>query len=342
MTDAGTAESEALASRKGGDDQRTAGQDQTDGAGGDLSHLHPSVRALAHADDATRLRMIGSKRWITHHPAGRVLASLREAFEQEPGDRMLNVLLLAESGMGKTMLLKKFRRDHAVPFDGETGVQRHPVVLLLMPEEPSEDAFYVQLLKAVGTPFTLSARRHRISVRETAFRLLDEIGTRVLMIDEINSMLVGSARQQRYFLQMLRFLSNELKVALVCAGVPEARTALFADPQLRNRFAETALEPWTAGSELASFVALLVQGLPLRQPSPVDSGTLRRLVVERSGGITESICLVLARAAVAAIRSGRECIDLAALEDDGIWRGLGFPAHMAARLRPAALARARA
>jgi chromosomal replication initiation ATPase DnaA len=188
------------------------------------------------------------------------------------------------------------------------------------------------------SPVSLSTRRHRISVRETAFRLLR--GTRMLMIDEINSILVGSARQQRYFLQLLRFLSNELQVALVCAGVPEARMALFADPQLRSRFAEATLEPWTAGPELAAFVALLVQGLPLRKPSPIDSGKLRRRLVDRSDGITQSICRALERAGIAAIQSGRECIDLAGVEDDEIWRGLHLPSPGSARLRPAALARA--
>lgn len=238
------------------------------------------------------------------------------------------------------MLLRKFQRDHAMPFDAANGVLRLPVVLTLMPEDPTEEAFYVQVLKAIGAPVSPPIRRNRISARETAFRLLRELGTCMLMIDEINSILVGSARQQRYFIQLLRFLSNELQVALVCAGVPEARMALFADPQLRSRFAEAALQPWTAGPELAALMALLVQDLPLRKPSPIDSGKLRRLLVERSGGITQSICRALERAGAAAIRGGREFIDLAGLEDNEIWRGLHLSTRGSARLRPAALARA--
>jgi hypothetical protein len=310
---------------------------KTDGTS--LLHLHPSVRALAQADNATRLNAIKSKRWITHLPASRVLGRLQEALEQEPGDRMRNLLLLAESGMGKTMLLRKFHRDHTMTFDAATGVQQHPVVLMLMPEDPSEESFYVQVLKAIKVPYSLSSRRHRITTRETSFRLLHELGTRMLMIDEINSILVGSARQQRYFLQMLRFLSNELQVALVCAGIPEARFALLADPQIRNRFAEVVLEPWEAGPDLAAFVTLLVQGLPLRQPSPIDSGKLRRLLVERSGGITQSICWALERTAVAAIESGYERIDLAGLDHDEVWRGLELVGQTSTRLRPTALAR---
>ena len=104
-------------------------------------------------------------------------------------------------------------------------------------------------------------------------------------------------------------------MAIVCAGVPEARFALRSDPPLRSRVADVALPPWTDRPELRAFVALLVQGLPLRRPSPVDSAPLRRLLIERSGGLTLSICRAIERAGTAAIRNGREFIDLAALQD---------------------------
>jgi hypothetical protein len=306
-----------------------------------LAHLHPGIRHIALADDAVRLQAMRAKRWITHHPALGVLAALREALDQPAGDRMENLLLIAESGMGKTMMLRKFQRDHAVALDAATGTQPHPIVLALMPEDPSEEAFFLQILKAVGAPFDPLRRRHRLSLRETTFRLLRELGTRMLMIDEINSILVGSARQQRQFLQLLRFLSNELQIAIVCAGVPEARVALLSDPQLRSRVADIVLEPWTAGPELQDFVNRLVQGLPLRQPSPVDSAKLRRLLIERSGGITRSICVAIERAGAIALRNGRERIDLAGLDDTAVWRGIRADAERVGRLRPSALAGSR-
>jgi hypothetical protein len=307
-----------------------------------LAHLHPGIRHIALADDTVRLQAMRAKRWITHHPALGVLAALHEALDQPAGDRMENLLLIAESGMGKTMLLRKFQRDHAIAFDAATGTQRHPIVLALMAEDPSEEALFLQILKAVGAPFDLLRRRHRLSLRETTFRLLRELGTRMLMIDEINSILVGSARQQRQFLQLLRFLSNELQVAIVCAGVPEARVALLSDPQLRSRVADIALEPWTAGLELQDFINRLVQGLPLRQPSPVDSVKLRRLLIERSGGITRSICRAIERAGATAIRNGQERIDLSGLDDAAVWRGITPDANRVGRLRPSALARIQA
>jgi Bacterial TniB protein len=112
------------------------------------------------------------------------------------------------------------------------------------------------------------------------------------------------------FLQLLRFLSNELRLAFVGVGVPEARYALLSDGQLRSRFTDVELPPWALGEDMRDFVTRLTWSLPLREPSPVDSPKLRRLLVARTGGITLGMCKVFERAAIAAIRDGREKIDL--------------------------------
>src|SRR6185312_72989 len=108
-----------------------------------------------------------------------------------------------------------------------------------MPELPTEEAFFGQIFAALGTPAIIYQTAPRR--RDTAFRLLRECGTRALVIDEINSLLAGSPRQQRVFLQLLRFLSNQLGIALICAGAPEARQAMLTDPQLRSRFLDAEL-----------------------------------------------------------------------------------------------------
>jgi len=301
-------------------------------------HLHPEVRPLAMLDNDSRIARIRAERWIAHATAIGILDSLQEAFTQPRSDRMENVLLIADSGMGKTSLIRKFERNNAAACDPTSGITPRPVVVMLMPQEPNEDAFFVQLLKAVDAPFDLSSRRHRLALRETTFRILRELETQVLVIDEINSLLVGTARQQRLFLQLLRFLSNELRIALVCAGVPEARHALLSDPQLRSRFSDLELPPWKATPELQAFVNFLVQGMPLRRPSPIDSVRLRRLLAERSGGVTLVICRALERAGVAAVHSGHECIDQAVLEDPDVWRDMRAGPVCVGRKRPVALA----
>jgi len=149
----------------------------------------------------------------------------------------------------------------------------------------------------------------------------------VVVIDELNSLLAGTPRQQRVFLQLLRFLSNELRLAFVGVGVPEARHALLSDTQLRSRFTDVELPPWSLGEDLRDFIVRLTWSLPLRAPSPVDSPKLRRLLLDRTGGITLGICKAFERAAMAAIRNGRESIDLNSFEDPEIWRGVATPSR---------------
>ena len=235
----------------------------------DLGHLQSEFRAAALLPDAERIVIrVRSERWIDHPMAREVLDELQEIVDQPPRGRMLNALLTAEPGMGKTMTLKKLVRENAKAFDRKAGVEPQPVLYVLMPELPTEHEFFGQVFAALGTPaitYHMAPRR-----RETAFRLLRECGTRALVIDEINSLLAGSPRQQRIFLQMLRFLSNELGMALICAGTPEARQAMLTDPQLRSRFLDIELPLWRDDGDLRTFLARLVQSLPLRRPSPVE------------------------------------------------------------------------
>lgn len=295
-------------------------------AAAERRHLHPEARAAADLDDASRVERVRAERWIEHPAAARALTLLQETFEQPPRERMENVLLVAESGMGKTMLVRKFERANAVAFDEAGGLQERPVLVVLMPPEPTPGELYGRILRTLGAPVADDWRAGAERKREVAAALLREVRARVLVVDEINSLLAGTARQQRLFLQALRFLSSDLRIALVCAGVPEARHALWSDAQLRSRFCDVELPLWGADGDLRTFVNRAVSCLPLRRPSPVDSPKVRRLLADKSGGVTLHVCRALERAAISAIRGGREMIDLAALEDEAVWRGASPPA----------------
>src|SRR5215471_17392802 len=90
--------------------------------------------------------------------------------------------------------------------------------------QPDEDQFYDELFRALGAP---SRSGDRIAgTRRHCRELLRAMGTRVLIIDEVHAMLAGTYRQQRIFLNTIRFLANDLRMPLVCAGTDEARQAI--------------------------------------------------------------------------------------------------------------------
>ena len=96
--------------------------------------------------------------------------------------------------------------------------------------------------------------------------------------------------------------------------------------RIRNSAVGLPMSSFSLGrqdADLQRFVNLLVAGMPLRQPSPVNSppkcdGCSRNV----QGGVTLSVSKAIERAAIAAIRTGKEYIDLAALENENVWRGV--------------------
>ncbi|WP_394350819.1 TniB family NTP-binding protein [Elizabethkingia argenteiflava] len=56
--------------------------------------------------------------------------------------------------------------------------------------------------------------------------LLKELEVKVLIIDEINHVLAGTISKQRLFLNVIKYLSNELNIPLVCSGTKLAFNAI--------------------------------------------------------------------------------------------------------------------
>jgi DNA replication protein DnaC len=80
-------------------------------AAAEFAHLPQDVRPVAALDAEARIAHIRAERWVQHAAAERVLGYLHEALRQPPRVRMENILLVGESGMGKTMIVRKFGRQ---------------------------------------------------------------------------------------------------------------------------------------------------------------------------------------------------------------------------------------
>lgn len=68
---------------------------------------------------------------------------------------------------------------------------------------------------------TTLRQRTRVTTRQ--------LEVRMLVIDEIHSILAGTFREQRIVLNAIRFLANDLRISLVCVGTREAKQALMTD-----------------------------------------------------------------------------------------------------------------
>jgi hypothetical protein len=206
---------------------------------------------------------IRQERWISYPRAEQVLVRLGDLLHFPSRQRMPALLLFGATGMGKTRIIQRFLREHSSHFDEVRGTTRLPVAAVQMPPTPRERDFYEELLVAMGglLPCGLSSTNLRQRVRVLARQL----EVRMLIIDEIHAMLSGTFREQRVFLNCLRFLANDLHLPLVCVGTHEAKLALMTDHQLADRFEARELPVWRDDTTFHQLLASFSSTLPLRQ-----------------------------------------------------------------------------
>jgi hypothetical protein len=276
-----------------------------------LSHLHPLARQVLDLPAAERLAWMRADRWIGYPRARQALTFLEELLTAPARQRMPNLLIVGPTNNGKTMMVEKFRRDHP-PTTAEDGAHEViPVLVVQMPSEPDLKRLYATILREVHAP--ARPRETLAKVEDFTLRLLQQIGLRVLVIDEVHNILAGSSAQQRAFLNLFRYLGNTLRIPLVCVGTRDAYLAIRSDEQLENRFAPFSVPRWQADADYASLLASFEAILPLRYPSHLSQPPLAAHILTVSEGTIGEIATLLTRAAVAAIHSGQERIDLTLL-----------------------------
>ncbi|MBB2940488.1 hypothetical protein FB565_000192 [Actinoplanes lutulentus] len=158
-----------------------------------------------------------------------------------------------------------------------------------MPSEPSVKRFYVTILAALGAP--LRPRRQLAELEQTALALLRVVGVRMLMIDELHNVLAGRGEGRREFLNLIRFLGNELRIPLVGVGTREAYLAIRSDDQLENRFEPVTLPLWEPGEDICSLLAAFAMSFPLRRRSAIATPAMAQYLLTRSEGTGTRVAL---------------------------------------------------
>src|SRR5262249_19225132 len=156
-------------------------------------------------------------------------------------------------------------------------------------------------------------RDHVSKKQFQVLRILRGVQTRMLVLDEIHHVLVGSTTQQRVVMNAVKYLSNELQIPLVAVGTLEAVRAIQADPQLASRFYRTALPLWCMGRGDRKLLASFERMLPLKRPSQLAQEPLATKLLAMTEGTIGELSTLLKRAAIYAVRTGTERIDASVL-----------------------------
>lgn len=271
----------------------------------DLSHLTPAAQTVAVLPAAERVAHVRADRWIGYTRATDALTWLEALFTWPSKQRMPNLLLIGPTNNGKSMIVEKFRRSHP-PVSLEER-EHIPVLVVQMPSDPTVIRFYVAVLAAMGAP--LGPRQRLAELEQIALQLLRRVGVRVLVIDELHNVLSGTVPVRREFLNLLRFLGNELRIPLVGVGTRDAYLAIRADDQLENRFEPFTLPRWEVDEDTRTLLASFAASFPLRRRSDIADVQMATYLLTRSEGTIGELSRLLTDAAIAALDSGEECIN---------------------------------
>lgn len=144
----------------------------------EVSHLTASAAALLAETDERRIRAIRSRRWVLYPRAKQALDRLSGLLDHPRGTRMPSVAIYGDSGMGKTMIMKRFRDEHPPSFNPLTGTLKTPVLAMEMTSRPGERRFYSELLTLLGAP--QRPRADIAQMEQAALRIMEAIGVQVL------------------------------------------------------------------------------------------------------------------------------------------------------------------
>lgn len=269
----------------------------------DLSHLGPGAAELLAAPQDQRIRAILGGRWVEYDRAGQGLRILNLLLEHPRTTRMPSIAVYGDSGMGKTMIMQRFRAQHPRLFGGQAGIARARVLALQLAGKPGERRLYAQILSALGVP--QNPRAGVVELEQVALRLMRAMDVQVLLLDEVHNLLSGTFREQRIVLNTLRYISNELQISLVCFGINDAREAISGDVQLARRLEEFPLTRWAADDAFEDLVLAIIRNLPLRNPTVLSARAMRRML-QVTDGITSKVFRLVHQLAIEAIKSGAE------------------------------------
>ena len=271
-----------------------------------MEHLGEAARKAMDLSNEERILKIRNPRWIGYTRARSILDKLDELLVHPKTHRMPNLLIVGSTNNGKTMIVNRFVNKHPA-YDNLGGASiTIPVMAVQAPPVPDEARFYNVVLEALFAPY--KPQDHVSKKQMQVISILRRVNLKILIIDEIHHILAGHMEKQRQFLNVIKYLGNELQIPIVAVGTKDAFRALQTDPQLSNRFEPVILPKWDIGEEYLKLLASFERMLPLKEPSNLTDISLASKLLSMSEGTIGELSKLLNEAAICAIRSKKECI----------------------------------
>lgn len=261
--------------------------------------------------DSDRIEFLDYARWIDYRAGKELLDLLHGLLRKPERPRMPNLFVVGESNCGKTTVIEQFISKAGSPYLTDDAVNVRPVIYVEV-HKPDERELYTAILRKFFTPHNPVAPVAKL--RHQALHLLREARTRMLIVDEVQTINNGSPSKRMDMMNELKMLSNVLRIPLVLVGTRTALQLLVLDAQYASRFDVVSIPAWSANADLQRFLKSFESVLPLKNPSKLYSAELTTLIHAISGGNTGNIETLLRLCAKEAIEKGSEVIDRKLIE----------------------------
>ncbi|ARS28277.1 TniB family NTP-binding protein [Sphingomonas sp. KC8] len=253
--------------------------------------------------------------WIDFEEARRAVETLVDLAHDEPDERPTCVILVGQSGMGKTSILREAQRRIELTFPEPTELddaRYAPMLRTVIPSSPTSLKINLTLLWKQGWPITSGI--HRIADLKVV-ELLRKQRTRLVAIDNVYAILTASGKARRDTLDAFRFLMSEGRVPMVVAGLEVAADIFAEDVELAYRSIIVRLNPWPAGAASQRLIRVLAQGMRLVDPDSFAEPEFAELIWHNSQGVTGNFKRLLHWSQKVARRHGRERVSLADIRE---------------------------
>jgi len=261
-----------------------------------------------------RIEIIEKGIWVRYPLADELIDHLERLLNQAKRPRMLGRSLIGATGNGKTTIIQAFM-DIQKKKQGIDKEDSYEFLYVEAPEVPSVKSLYLQILSAINMPKT-AKKGTAEQLKDIVIEKLGDLDVKMLFIDEIHNFLQAqSDRIIQQCLNVLKGLSNRLKIPIILIGTEEAEKVIRRDSQVLSRYRIIRLSKWKLDKSFQTLLNTFERVLPLKNESNLHKKTIAKLIYQLSGGVLGEVANIITESAIEAISRGTERISYKLITD---------------------------